>query len=129
MEAKEKEYTYGYIHNWIRKNYGNANKCENENCTKKSNLYEYAMLHGTLLQKNIKNFKMLCRSCHRNYDKNFGKIGDIVRGKPAHNKNQDSRINKICKHCGENYKHYKLTSVTCSRICAAYYREKQKRNG
>jgi hypothetical protein len=128
-KEKAKEYSYDYIHKWIRNTYGNANKCENEKCSKKSNIYEYAMINSSLLQKDRKNFKMLCRSCHRNYDKNFGNIGDLVRGKPAHNKNKNSRIDKICENCGKNYKHYKLTSVTCSKSCAGYYREKQKKYG
>jgi hypothetical protein len=60
---------YGKIHHWIRYHYGSANKCENKKCQATDiKGYEWALIKGKKYEKNIKNFKQLCRSCHKLYD-------------------------------------------------------------
>ena len=131
-KEKAKEYSYDYIHKWIRVTYGKADRCENENCSSKSNNYEYAMINNSLLEKNRENFKMLCCSCHRKYDFTEEVRLNMIKAnknKGGHNKGKDSRLIKTCCICNKEYKTYKKTSVTCSFTCAGFYREKQKRYG
>lgn len=61
---------YNTIHDWIKKNYGKANKCENKDCKKISRTYDWAKREECGYEKNVKNFYMLCRSCHMKLDLN-----------------------------------------------------------
>jgi len=66
---------YTWIHKWLVKEYGKACKCENDKCPRVYNRYEWALIHGKNYEKNRNNFKMLCSSCHRKYDKvNVGRV-------------------------------------------------------
>ena len=57
------------IHDWIRENYGSANKCSNPDCKyNKPKRYEWALIHGKKYERNVENFIQLCPSCHRKYD-------------------------------------------------------------
>lgn len=124
---------YFNIHTWLRINHGKASKCENENCTHKTpKRYEWALIKGKEHKKNRNNYIQLCPSCHRKYDfteQTRQNLSKAKKGIKAHNKGNDSRFEKKCITCGINYKHYKKTSVCCSKTCAALYREKIKRNG
>jgi hypothetical protein len=55
-------------HQWINKNYGKANKCENKDCLKESKIFDWANISGEY-KRDIKDYKMLCRSCHGKFDK------------------------------------------------------------
>lgn len=62
--------TISAIHRWINKWYGRADKCVSKShdpsiIVKK---YDWALIKGKEYDKNIRNFKMLCRSCHIKYD-------------------------------------------------------------
>lgn len=61
-------YNIKAIHKWIRKYYGKANKCENTECRKKSNCYDFALIKGRKYLRKRENYKMLCRGCHVKYD-------------------------------------------------------------
>jgi hypothetical protein len=58
---------YWLIHAWLRRNYGSANKCENR-CNTKSKVFDWALIHGKMYERNRKNYKMLCKKCHYYYD-------------------------------------------------------------
>jgi len=59
---------YQNIHYWMKKNFGKAGKCENENCSGKSTKYGWALKIGYIYEKNRENFVMLCSSCHSKQD-------------------------------------------------------------
>lgn len=59
---------YRKIHQWIRDNYGHANKCENSKCERKSNYFTWALLKGKSYDYKVENYQMLCKSCHTKYD-------------------------------------------------------------
>lgn len=74
--------SYKAIHDWLRKKYGNANKCENKKCIYprkcargklmiKPKQYQWANTSGQY-KRDIKNFVQLCASCHKLFD--LGKI-------------------------------------------------------
>lgn len=60
---------YFNIHTWLRKNYGNAVKCEEENCKGISTNYEWALIKGKEHARDISHYRQMCRSCHQTYDK------------------------------------------------------------
>jgi len=59
---------YALVHNWLRRKYGAASKCDNQDCPKKSVGFHYALIKGKEYKKDRSNFMMLCRSCHAKYD-------------------------------------------------------------
>ena len=60
---------YYTIHHWLLKNYGQADKCENTDCTNvNAKRFDHALKDGCLYEKNINNYIKLCRSCHMKYD-------------------------------------------------------------
>ena len=60
---------YSSKHSWIRKEFGNAYRCENKDCrSKDQKIFDWANISGKYLRK-IKDFKMLCRSCHIKLDR------------------------------------------------------------
>ena len=75
---KEKNITYGALHDWIKREYGKSNKCENNNCiypritSRGKNLikpirFEWANIDG-IYNRERRHWKMLCSSCHRLLD-------------------------------------------------------------
>lgn len=60
---------YFNIHQWIKRNYGKASKCENLNCQYKNpKRFEWALKKGFEYERNLANYIQLCVSCHRYYD-------------------------------------------------------------
>lgn len=57
---------YHGIHSWLRKTFGKADKCENNENHKGE--FEYALLKGKKYERKRENFKKLCHSCHAKYD-------------------------------------------------------------
>ena len=55
---------YG-IHKWLSSTFGKANKCENLDCKKLFNKFEWAKLKSKKYERKRKNFWMLCSSCHK----------------------------------------------------------------
>jgi len=63
---------YSGVHQWLRRKYGNANKCENKDCEGISKSYDWANLSGKY-KRDRTDFMMLCKSCHSHHDyKKFG---------------------------------------------------------
>lgn len=59
---------YQAIHKWLKKHHGKADRCENQECNKKSNTFVWAKIHGKEYTHERSNFWMLCLSCHTTYD-------------------------------------------------------------
>ena len=74
---------YDRLHSLLRKKYGNAKKCFFCN-TDSAKRYEWALLKDRNYSLKIQDYIELCPSCHRHYDKCYGNIGDIVRGRKSH---------------------------------------------
>ncbi len=68
-DIKYSNKTYGSIHNWLRKNFGSANHCENLQCKKINTNYCWAKVNGKEYDFIRENFIMLCGSCHYYYDR------------------------------------------------------------
>lgn len=73
---------YFAFHEWIRKYYGRANKCEKPNCKYprtnkrgqtiyKPKSFQWALIHGKEHGHIRENYMMLCASCHKKYDMNL----------------------------------------------------------
>jgi hypothetical protein len=58
---------YSSVHKWVVRWFGRADLCENKNCNKKSKTFDWACITG-VYEKDINNFKKLCRSCHVKLD-------------------------------------------------------------
>lgn len=56
------------IHQWLIKNFGKANRCENKDCTHKSRSYDWANINNHQYRRHRHDFMMLCRSCHLKLD-------------------------------------------------------------
>jgi hypothetical protein len=60
---------YQAIHNWLVKNFGKADRCENKYCkTEKPKRYEWALKKGAEYQRRRSSFLRLCTVCHHRYD-------------------------------------------------------------
>lgn len=59
---------YHAVHDWIQLNYGKANMCEDPNCKKISQKYEWAKVKDVPYERKRENFIQLCKSCHSKYD-------------------------------------------------------------
>lgn len=76
---------YQALHSWLRSKYGNANRCENPKCSRKSKNYVWAKKKGKAYLRRRSHFFQLCRSCHVKYDMTKEwreKIGNSMRGIP-----------------------------------------------
>ena len=63
--------SYSSVHNWLRKNFGNAHKCENKQCKNPSQAFQWAKLKGKDYDFKRDNFVMLCGRCHYYYDEKY----------------------------------------------------------
>lgn len=61
---------YNNVHNWLKREFGYANKCENYNCLGGSKTFQWAKIRNKKYIKDRDNFMMLCKSCHALYDLN-----------------------------------------------------------
>ncbi|MFZ2152271.1 MAG: hypothetical protein WAV09_04145 [Minisyncoccia bacterium] len=79
---KGKEAGYIAMHQWLRRKFGKANKCENQSCKyprKNANgkiifyptRFEWAIIHGNEHDHERENYIQLCKSCHVRYDLNL----------------------------------------------------------
>lgn len=59
---------YPGIHQWLKKNFGKANQCQNQKCLARSPNYDWARLRDVDYKRQREYFVQLCRSCHRKYD-------------------------------------------------------------
>ena len=87
---------YFTIHNWLKRHYGKANKCESSDCKKISNRFHWALIKGKSYIHKRENFWMLCQSCHTLYDDSgFPKKHSLGKG------NKWRRINLIGQRFGK----------------------------
>lgn len=70
---------YSGIHWRMKRFYGRADKCENENCKGESTTYEWANLSRRYLLDRS-DWKMLCKQCHFQYDFNEEWRNNISKG-------------------------------------------------
>lgn len=110
---------YGALHDWIRRNYGKPNKCENSECSYRNpKRYEWANISGKY-KRDISDWKPLCSSCHRKFDwkpKNNCRKGHILKIVGIWIDNRGSRICKECKRLNarkdyERHKDYIIKKV------------------
>ena len=59
---------YKYIHIWLIRTYGKADKCTNPDCDGRSHKFDRALIHGKLHDRDPDNYIFLCRRCHLKYD-------------------------------------------------------------
>ena len=59
---------YASTHNWLKFHFSKADRCENIDCPKTSNTFQWALLKCKKYEKKRENFIMLCRVCHCKYD-------------------------------------------------------------
>lgn len=92
----------GYIalHDWIKRYYGKASKCESEDCAYKNpRLYHWANISGKY-KRDISDWKQLCPSCHKKMDwrpSKFCRNGHLLKRVGIFIDNRGSRICKACK--------------------------------
>lgn len=68
MNYKENLSEIMSLHSKLRRKHGSATHCESKKCEGKSTIYEWALKKGHEYSDNPKDYKQLCRSCHRRYD-------------------------------------------------------------
>jgi hypothetical protein len=88
---------YYNIHQWLRRKYGIANKCEN-NCGTIAIIFDWALIHGKKYDKKRENYIMLCKKCHHKYDEisRFGPLHPMY-GK-HHSKETRKKMSLNSKH-------------------------------
>lgn len=64
--------SYFAKHIWIKNHHGKAPNCQNVECKKKSENFQWASISGDY--RNRKDYLSLCVSCHRKWDMNIIKI-------------------------------------------------------
>jgi hypothetical protein len=100
MNSKKYVLKGGYhaIHKWIYKNYGKAIKCENIDCEKRSNDFEWALSKGKKYEYKRENFIQLCKSCHIKYDfteQGRKSIKRFFKGRKQTKKHIAKRVKKL----------------------------------
>jgi hypothetical protein len=69
---KDKGLGYWGVHQWLRKHYGKADRCESEsigmNCDCISEVFNWSKLKGKKYERKRENFIRMCRGCHNRYD-------------------------------------------------------------
>lgn len=105
---------YDKVHQWIRYNYGPATFCSNWECFGRSKIFEWALIKGKSYEKNIENFKQLCRSCHRLYDFTEAKRNDLWR---VNNFKHRTHCPQEHEYSKENTRMVRNRTGTMSRHC------------
>jgi len=59
---------YVSVHSWLKRHYGRADLCENQDCDGMSKTFQWALKKGKKYELKRKNFIKLCRKCHCRYD-------------------------------------------------------------
>ncbi len=65
---KHKTNEYRNIHQWLRRKYGKASKCENKKCLGGSKRFEWAIIRGFDYERKREIYHQLCKQCHTSYD-------------------------------------------------------------
>ena len=61
---------YSETHQWLNRNFGKANKCQNLDCSGECKIFHYAKRRGMPYRRVRGYYRMLCQSCHQKYDRN-----------------------------------------------------------
>ena len=72
---------YYEVHNWLKKNYGKANRCESATCDSNIKRYEWVNVNGHKYKKDRYDFMMLCTACHSLYDNKYKLMNKATTGK------------------------------------------------
>lgn len=110
---------YGALHGWIRRRKYKPKFCES---CKKNKPYDLANISGKY-NRDINDFKWLCRSCHMKED------GRIEKLRLSYKPRIKNLIKVICLNCNKEYYvcHALLNSTKfCCRECHNQYRSKNK---
>lgn len=65
---KPADSNYVRVHRWINLHFGSPKICENPNCERKSNWFDWCLKTGKKYERKRENFLRMCRRCHRRYD-------------------------------------------------------------
>jgi ribosomal protein L31 len=68
---KGESVSYYALHQWVRKEWGSANHCEECGLSDPSRIFEWANLSGTYIRA-PHDWRMMCRPCHSRHDRNRG---------------------------------------------------------
>lgn len=84
--------TYGGIHQWVRRVWGQPSTCQNCGLGKGSR-FEWALKEGCKPSRNRSDWMRLCSACHREYD---------MTGREPWNKGKSIKTNDALKHFMES---------------------------
>lgn len=110
---------YERVHKWIKYHYGSASKCDNKNCEKKSDKFDWALKRGLKYEKNRDNFNQLCKSCHSKQDST-----EIKKAKLS--KAFNSLSEKKCEDCKQTFP-MKLAQKVCNKCHKIRRRKSSKK--
>jgi hypothetical protein len=82
---------YSSVHYWLRRKFGDADRCDNKDCKGISKKYDWAKKQGKEYDYKRGNFIQLCKSCHRLYD-----LTDELRNKMSESNNNHKKTH--CKN-------------------------------
>lgn len=115
---------YHSIHSWLHRHFS-LNKKRCEKCKIDTDL-QFALMHGLLYEKNIKNYLILCRSCHWRYDlinncESCGKKSrKLLCGRCANRERlRVFPTQKFCSFCNKKFI-AKKNQIFCSTTCRVY---------
>lgn len=116
---------YSYIHEWARKTFGKADRCEECHVVKPAQegkrFYCWANLSGEYKQ-DINDWKMMCYSCHKKYD--IKRLNYV-----AWNKGRSSMPERICADCSKRFVVKRRGQILCSQSCVSRRGNKAMRQG
>lgn len=86
------------VHQWLRRTYGKADRCEHYACMGESKNYDWSLIDGKEHERRRKNYRMLCRQCHFKYDWKNGRFDNQKKTLPQYGVLNGSKNGKImCK--------------------------------
>ncbi len=86
---------YRNIHQWLRRHYGLAYKCDNDCGEVRKGFFDWALLHGKIYDRKRENYIMLCKKCHHLYDgiSRFGPMHPMYGKKHSKKTREKMRLN------------------------------------
>jgi len=101
---KDDNATYKQKHSYINKNFGKATHCENPQCRKISNFFEWANISGTY-KRDRSDWMMACHSCNQIMDYNRRNGNNCKNGHEYTEKNTywTKTGNRTCRICKKLY--------------------------
>lgn len=106
--SKKRNPEYNRIHSWLVYRHGKAQVCGGDNCTKLSTNYEWALKKGYKHERNISNYRPLCKSCHNKYDLTEADRASLrkanrerIISKTQRRKNSESHKRPVVAYMGE----------------------------